>query len=81
MIETTCLGKLRRLRIGHDNSNNDPGWFLEKIIVNDATQKREYEFPCNKWIGGRTYPRSPTSRELEPSVVTDTCPPGERTEN
>ena len=69
------------MRIGHDNSGDWPGWFLENIIVNDMTQRRVYEFPGNMWFGGLPgLNPSPASRDLEPSVVTDTCPPGEQTE-
>ncbi|WAR01121.1 LOXH1-like protein, partial [Mya arenaria] len=30
VIETPCLGRLDRIRIGHDNGGFGPGWFLDK---------------------------------------------------
>ncbi len=70
MIETTCLGKLHRLRIRHDNSGFAPGWFLENIVVNDTTQKCVYDFPCNSWVD-----ENKLSYELEYSVVILVTPP------
>lgn len=49
-IESASLGKLQRLRIGHDNSGPSPGWFLDKVIVDDVTSNRVYEFPCQRWL-------------------------------
>ena len=31
MIECPCLGRLEKVRIGHDNSGFGPGWFLEQV--------------------------------------------------
>jgi len=44
------LGTLKRLRIGHDNSGLSPGWFLDKVIVDDLETSRVYEFPCSRWL-------------------------------
>ena len=30
-MESPCLGRLDRIRIGHDNSGFGPGWFLDKV--------------------------------------------------
>ena len=49
-IESPSLGKLQRLRIGHDNSGLSPGWFLDKVIVDDLETSRVYEFPCQRWL-------------------------------
>ncbi|CAH1787210.1 unnamed protein product [Owenia fusiformis] len=50
IIESPCLGALKRVRIGHDNSGMGPGWFLDKVIVDDMDQNRVYDFPCNRWL-------------------------------
>lgn len=52
------LGKLRQVRILHDNSGSTPSWFLEKVTVTDENG-RTYEFPCKEWLsetqgGGKT---------------------------
>ncbi|CAD5121003.1 DgyrCDS9547 [Dimorphilus gyrociliatus] len=49
-IECPSLGNLKRVHIGHDNSGLGPGWYLEKIIVDDIKHDRVYDFPCNKWL-------------------------------
>ncbi|XP_059150632.1 lipoxygenase homology domain-containing protein 1-like isoform X2 [Physella acuta] len=48
----TCpkLGRLDRIRIGHDNSGPNAGWFLDKIIVDDVQAKTVYNFPCQRWL-------------------------------
>ncbi|XP_027047022.1 uncharacterized protein LOC113674731 isoform X3 [Pocillopora damicornis] len=52
------LGKLRQVRILHDNSGSTPSWFLQKVTVKDENG-RVYEFPCKEWLsetqgGGKT---------------------------
>ncbi|CAB4020375.1 C-type mannose receptor 2 [Paramuricea clavata] len=52
------LGDLRKVRVLHDNSGNDPSWFLDKVVVEDEHGKT-YEFSCNQWLsegqgGGKT---------------------------
>jgi hypothetical protein len=32
-FECPCLGRLERIRIGHDNAGFGPGWFLEKVRI------------------------------------------------
>ena len=49
-FESSPLGKLHRINIGHDNSSRSPGWFLDKVTVEDLDEKRVYEFPCNRWL-------------------------------
>lgn len=49
-LESPSLGRLQRLRIGHDNTGASPGWFLKKVIVDDLDQGAVYEFPCDKWF-------------------------------
>ena len=50
VVECPSLGTLKRLRIGHDNSGVSPGWFLDKVIVDDLETHRVYEFPCHRWL-------------------------------
>lgn len=44
------LGPLTKLRIRHDNANEDEGWFLEEIRVTDEQAAKEYNFPCHRWL-------------------------------
>ncbi|XP_052229243.1 lipoxygenase homology domain-containing protein 1-like isoform X2 [Dreissena polymorpha] len=50
VVESPCLGRLDRIRIGHDNSGFGPGWFLEKVIIDDCDNSITYTFPCNRWL-------------------------------
>ena len=50
IVECPALGTLKKLRIGHDNSGMSPGWFLDKVIVDDLETNRVYEFPCGRWL-------------------------------
>ncbi|XP_048241483.1 lipoxygenase homology domain-containing protein 1-like isoform X2 [Haliotis rufescens] len=50
IVECPRLGRLERLRIGHDNSGFGPGWFLDKIIIDDVEMGSVYEFPCGRWF-------------------------------
>ena len=36
----TCLGRLTKIRIGHDNSGLGPGWFLNKASYSDREHLR-----------------------------------------
>ena len=47
------LGELTKLRIWHDDSGAlfvGASWHLENVIVEDLNTRKEYKFPCNKWL-------------------------------
>lgn len=50
ILECPKLGRLERVRIGHDNTGFGPGWFLDKIIVDDVEMGTVFEFPCGRWL-------------------------------
>ena len=50
IIECPSVGTLKRIRIGHDNSGTGPGWFLDKVEVEDLGLSRVYQFPCERWF-------------------------------
>ncbi|CAL1540467.1 unnamed protein product [Lymnaea stagnalis] len=49
-LECPKLGRLDRVRIGHDNTGPSPGWYLEKIIIDDLESSTVYVFPCQRWL-------------------------------
>ena len=49
-IECPSVGEINKILIAHNNKGNAPGWFLDRIIIDDLNEKRIYEFPCNKWL-------------------------------
>uniref|UniRef100_A0A8C2ZJA1 Lipoxygenase homology PLAT domains 1 n=1 Tax=Cyclopterus lumpus TaxID=8103 RepID=A0A8C2ZJA1_CYCLU len=52
IVEAVALGKIRRVRIGHDGKGGGCGWFLDKVIVREEGQAEAnaVEFPCNRWL-------------------------------
>jgi len=52
IIEAIAIGKIRRVRIGHDGKGGGCGWFLDKVIVREEGQAEAHavEFPCNRCI-------------------------------
>ena len=44
------MGELKKILIGHNNKGSAPGWFLERIFIEDMEENRIYEFTCEKWL-------------------------------
>ncbi|XP_015749537.1 PREDICTED: lipoxygenase homology domain-containing protein 1-like, partial [Acropora digitifera] len=59
----TFLGRLARIRIGHDNSGLGPGWFLNKVVVEDPKTGEAVDFPCRRWFS-KSEDDGKISREL-----------------
>ncbi len=49
-LDNIDIGELRKIRIGHDNRNQDPGWNVKTIIVRNLRTGKTWEFPCNCWL-------------------------------
>lgn len=45
-----CLGKLKTLRIWHDNQGDDPSWYLLRIMVHDVQTDIKTWFICDRWL-------------------------------
>ncbi|XP_052772283.1 uncharacterized protein LOC128211482 [Mya arenaria] len=50
VIETPCLGRLDRIRIGHDYGGISRSWFLDKVIIYDCDNSITYTFQCQQWL-------------------------------
>ena len=74
-VECPCLGTMQRLRIGHDNSGAGPGWFLDKVIVDDMEAGRVYDFPCQRWLA-KDEDDGSISRDLLCNLGPLDAPPG-----
>ena len=44
------LGKLNSLRIWHDNTGDDPSWYLLRIMVHDLQTDQKTWFICDRWL-------------------------------
>ena len=51
-IESRDLGKLKAIRIRHDDSGRNSGWKLESVTITcESTHYNdEYLFNCNRWL-------------------------------
>ena len=53
VVELKNVGKLEKLRIGHDDSGFKSGWHLEKVVVRtmiSEAESEETEFVANRWL-------------------------------
>lgn len=65
-ISTEYLGSLTKLRIRHDNTGKDKGWFLDYIEVQEKQgDMRTWKFPCYCWLADDEGDRK-IERELSP---------------
>ncbi|XP_061492303.1 lipoxygenase homology domain-containing protein 1 [Rhineura floridana] len=49
-VQAIDMGELKKLRIRHDNTGNNPAWFLERIEIIDTKEETTYYFPCQRWL-------------------------------
>ncbi|XP_035234693.1 lipoxygenase homology domain-containing protein 1 isoform X2 [Anguilla anguilla] len=69
MIEAVSLGRIRRVRIGHDGQGGGSGWYLDKVVVREEgkTENEAIEFPCDRWLD-RNEDDGQIVRELVPTA-------------
>ncbi|KAL4239334.1 hypothetical protein ACF0H5_000151 [Mactra antiquata] len=53
LVPAHHVGKLRKIKIGHDRPELSYAWYLDGVSVYDMTDKRIYEFKCDAWLSGR----------------------------
>ncbi len=44
------LGPIQSIRIRHNNQGSNPGWFLDKVTIQNLTTGLTSVFPCGKWL-------------------------------
>ncbi|KAG9266056.1 lipoxygenase homology domain-containing protein 1 [Astyanax mexicanus] len=67
-IEAVDIGKLKRIRIGHDNAGTSPGWFLDWVEINAPSLGQLLRFPCGRWLD-RAEDDGATFRDLYPNEL------------
>jgi hypothetical protein len=50
VVPAVDLGALEKIHIGHDNSGAGPGWFLDRVVVQNPADGSEFVFPCERWL-------------------------------
>ncbi|XP_075870025.1 lipoxygenase homology domain-containing protein 1 [Nelusetta ayraudi] len=68
LIESVSLGRVHRVRVGHDGRGGGCGWFLDKVMVREEGQPESMatEFPCFRWLD-RNEDDGQIVRELVPA--------------
>ncbi|XP_061672103.1 LOW QUALITY PROTEIN: lipoxygenase homology domain-containing protein 1-like [Syngnathoides biaculeatus] len=49
-VKTLDLGELLRVKVEHDNSGANHGWFLERVEVTNTANSVTTVFQCAKWL-------------------------------
>ena len=44
------LGKLKEITLEHDNSGDNPSWFVETLVIRDRQTEERWVFPINRWL-------------------------------
>lgn len=44
------LGSLYKVHVWHDNSGDNPSWFLLEIVVEELRTKEKWHFVANRWL-------------------------------
>merc|ERR1711981_855786 len=43
------LGIITSLRLGHDNTGNNPNWLIEHVVIKNEFTGQAYKFVCGRW--------------------------------
>ncbi|CAH3045073.1 unnamed protein product [Porites lobata] len=68
----TSLGRLTKIRIGHDNTGFGAAWFLDKVVIEDSKTGETVEFPCQRWFA---------TSEDDGKIIRDLIRPEEEVKN
>jgi hypothetical protein len=44
------IGDLEKIRIRHNNKHDKPGWFLDRVTVQNERTGTAWVFPCSRWL-------------------------------
>ena len=50
LITNESLGCLKEITLEHDNSGDNPSWFVEKVVIRDRQTEEQWVFPINRWL-------------------------------
>ncbi|KAL8614278.1 hypothetical protein ACOMHN_007616 [Nucella lapillus] len=65
-LDTTDVGKIKKIKIGHDGTKPGSGWFLDEVTIDVPSQGQHYRFACHRWLADDEGDRL-TEVEMEPS--------------
>ena len=50
LITNESLGCLKEITLEHDNSGDNPSWFVETVVIRDRQTGEQWVFPINRWL-------------------------------
>ena len=50
LITNESLGTLKEITLEHDNSGDNPSWFVEAVVIRDRQTEERWVFPINRWL-------------------------------
>ena len=50
LITNESFGTLKEITLEHDNSGDNPSWFVETVVIRDRQTEERWVFPINRWL-------------------------------
>ena len=50
VVTSQTLGALKEIILEHDNSGDNPSWFVETVVIKDRQTEERWMFPINRWL-------------------------------
>ena len=50
LVTSQSLGTLKEITLEHDNSGNNPSWFVETVVIKDRQTEERWMFSINRWL-------------------------------
>ncbi|XP_028399626.1 lipoxygenase homology domain-containing protein 1-like isoform X2 [Dendronephthya gigantea] len=67
-VDAVDVGKIEKIRVGHDGQGYDGGWFLEEVVLDCPQHGEHLIFPAHCWLSDVETDRQ-TEREFTPEQV------------
>ena len=50
LVTSQTLGTLKEITLEHDNSGDNPSWFVETVVIKDRQTEERWMFLINRWL-------------------------------
>ena len=50
LVLKESIGPLKEITLDHDNSGDNPSWFVETAVIQDRQTEERWVFPINRWL-------------------------------
>ena len=58
------LGSIREITLGHNNTGMEPGWFVDKVVVENLATRKQWTYRTHRWFD-KEYDDGAISRRLK----------------